>query len=185
MEISPLKLEKRGLPRWLSGKEPACQCRRHGLHPWPGKTPHAEEHQSLHQTAGPVLWGPGPQLLSPRAAASGTLSPQSLCSTARDATSTQSLLTTTREKSPPATKTQYSQNQSRYKFTNALKIRKEVSSYSEFILAVILSQEPCQECLSVRVMIDEALLATLHLSFINSDVIFFFNVPQSVNININ
>ena len=34
-------------------------------------------------------------------------------------------------------------------------------------------------------MIDEALLATLHLSFINSDVIFFFNVPQSVNININ
>ena len=29
-----------GLPRWLSGKEPACHCRRckrHGLDPWVGK----------------------------------------------------------------------------------------------------------------------------------------------------
>ena len=31
-----------GLPRWLSGKEPACQCRRHkrcGFNPWVGKIP--------------------------------------------------------------------------------------------------------------------------------------------------
>ena len=28
-----------GLSRWLSGKEPACQCRRHGLNPWVGKIP--------------------------------------------------------------------------------------------------------------------------------------------------
>ena len=31
-----------GLPRWLSGKEPACQCRRHrrcGFDPWVGKIP--------------------------------------------------------------------------------------------------------------------------------------------------
>ena len=30
-----------GLPRWLSGKESACQCSRlgrHGFHPWVGKT---------------------------------------------------------------------------------------------------------------------------------------------------
>ena len=27
------------LPWWLSGKEPACQCRRHGFDPWVGKTP--------------------------------------------------------------------------------------------------------------------------------------------------
>ena len=30
------------LPRWLSGKESACQCRRcrrHGLDPWVGKIP--------------------------------------------------------------------------------------------------------------------------------------------------
>ena len=28
---------------WLSGKEPACQCRRHGFDPWSGKIPHAPE----------------------------------------------------------------------------------------------------------------------------------------------
>ena len=31
-----------GIPKWLSGKEPACQCRRHrrcGFHPWVGKIP--------------------------------------------------------------------------------------------------------------------------------------------------
>ena len=26
-----------GLPWWLSGKEPACQCRRHRFNPWIGK----------------------------------------------------------------------------------------------------------------------------------------------------
>ena len=31
-----------GLPRWLSGKEPACQCsshKRHGFDPWVGRIP--------------------------------------------------------------------------------------------------------------------------------------------------
>ena len=28
-----------GLPRWLSGKESACQCRSHGFGPWLGKIP--------------------------------------------------------------------------------------------------------------------------------------------------
>ena len=28
-----------GLPRWFSGKESACQCRRHGFYPWVGKIP--------------------------------------------------------------------------------------------------------------------------------------------------
>ena len=37
-----LQIGKRwlGAPRWLSGKEPACQCRRHrrlGFNPWVGK----------------------------------------------------------------------------------------------------------------------------------------------------
>ena len=27
------------LPRWLSGKESACQCRRLGFYPWVGKIP--------------------------------------------------------------------------------------------------------------------------------------------------
>ena len=32
-----------GLPWWLLGKESTCQCRKHGLNPWSGKIPHAEE----------------------------------------------------------------------------------------------------------------------------------------------
>ena len=28
-----------GLPRWLSGKESTCQCRRRGFDPWVGQTP--------------------------------------------------------------------------------------------------------------------------------------------------
>ena len=28
-----------GLPRWHSGKESSCQCRRHGFDPWVGKIP--------------------------------------------------------------------------------------------------------------------------------------------------
>ena len=28
-----------GLPRWFSGKESACQCKRHGFDPWSGKIP--------------------------------------------------------------------------------------------------------------------------------------------------
>ena len=30
---------RNGLPRWLSGKESACQCRRHRFNPWVGKIP--------------------------------------------------------------------------------------------------------------------------------------------------
>jgi len=36
-----------GLPWWLSGKESACQCRRHGFDPSSRKTPHAVEQLSL------------------------------------------------------------------------------------------------------------------------------------------
>ena len=35
------KINKTGLPWWLSGKESACQCRRHGFDPWSGKIPSA------------------------------------------------------------------------------------------------------------------------------------------------
>ena len=38
-----------GLPRWLSGRESACQCRRHrrlGFDPWVGKIPLSREGQS-------------------------------------------------------------------------------------------------------------------------------------------
>ena len=32
-----------GFPGGASGKEPACQCRRHGFHPWVGKIPWRRE----------------------------------------------------------------------------------------------------------------------------------------------
>ena len=41
--ISQSKLR---LPRWLSGKEPACQCRRWGFDPWVGKIPRRKKWQA-------------------------------------------------------------------------------------------------------------------------------------------
>ena len=37
--VSFLLIKLTGLPRWLSGKESACQCRRRGFEPWVRKTP--------------------------------------------------------------------------------------------------------------------------------------------------
>ena len=37
--IAPYLKTNVGLPWWLSGKESACQCRRHRFHPWAGKIP--------------------------------------------------------------------------------------------------------------------------------------------------
>ena len=34
------------LPRWLRGKESACQCRRHGFNFWSGRISHAEKQLS-------------------------------------------------------------------------------------------------------------------------------------------
>ena len=34
-----------GLPWWLSSKESACQCRRHGFDPWVGKIPWSRKWQ--------------------------------------------------------------------------------------------------------------------------------------------
>ena len=42
IEIKTEVVAERGLPRWCSGKEPACRCRRHkrrGFDPWVGKIP--------------------------------------------------------------------------------------------------------------------------------------------------
>ena len=35
-----------GLPWWLSGKEPTCQCRRPGFDPWVGKIAWSRKWQS-------------------------------------------------------------------------------------------------------------------------------------------
>ena len=49
-----------GLPWGLSGKESACQRRRHGFDPWSGMTPHAVEQLSLSTTTTePVSQRPG------------------------------------------------------------------------------------------------------------------------------
>ena len=44
-----------GLPWWLSGKESACQCRRHRFDPQSGKILHAMQQLSLCKTIDPVL----------------------------------------------------------------------------------------------------------------------------------
>ena len=36
-----------GLRQWLSSKESACQCRRHGFNPWVGKIPWRRKWQSI------------------------------------------------------------------------------------------------------------------------------------------
>ena len=71
------KMNKVGLPWWLSDKEPACQSRRHGFKPRFGKIPHATEQVS------PFTTTPEPVLQSPGA-------------TAREATTRRSLHTATR-----------------------------------------------------------------------------------------
>ena len=39
-----------GLPRWLSGKESACQCIRRGFNPWAGRSPGEENGNPLQQS---------------------------------------------------------------------------------------------------------------------------------------
>ena len=45
--MSKLLATKRdlGLPKWLSSKESACQCRTPGFHPWVKKTPWRKKYQ--------------------------------------------------------------------------------------------------------------------------------------------
>ena len=50
-----------GLPRWLSDKEFACHCRKHGFHPWVGKVP-PEEGMATQSSilAWEIPWTKGP-----------------------------------------------------------------------------------------------------------------------------
>ena len=67
-----------GLPWWLSGKEPVCQCKRHEFSLWVGKISYAREQLSLCSGAHmPNNWSP--------------------CSTTREATTVRGLHTATRE----------------------------------------------------------------------------------------
>ena len=81
----------RGLPWWLSGKESACQCRRHGFNPWLGKIPHAREELSPSATTTePASWSPCAATVK----ASARWSP---CSTTGEAPAMRSLLITISE----------------------------------------------------------------------------------------
>ena len=51
ISISWLKNLYGAFPRWSSGKESACQCKRHRFEPWSGKIPHTAEQLSLQATA--------------------------------------------------------------------------------------------------------------------------------------
>ena len=52
-----------GRPWWLSGKDSACQCRRHKFSPWSGKILYSSEQLSPCTTATEsVPWGAGPPL---------------------------------------------------------------------------------------------------------------------------
>ena len=48
-----------GLPWWLSGKESACQCRRHGFDPQSGKLPCAEQSSPCATSSELVFYSPG------------------------------------------------------------------------------------------------------------------------------
>ena len=55
-QLSDEHFHFQGFPWWVSGKESACQCRRHGFDPWSRKIPHALEQLSPCATATePVL----------------------------------------------------------------------------------------------------------------------------------
>lgn len=50
----------KGLPCWLSVKRSICQCRRHRLDPWSGRTPHPRgQRHPRTTTTEPVPWSPG------------------------------------------------------------------------------------------------------------------------------
>ena len=56
-----------GPPWWLSGKESAFQCKRHGFDPWSGTIPHASHNQAwAPQLLSPYSRAQEPQLLRPR-----------------------------------------------------------------------------------------------------------------------
>ena len=84
-----------GLPWWPSGIESAYQCRRCGFNPWSGKIPHAVEQLSPCTTTKACA----PELGRRNCWAH---SPYSLCSIAREAT-TSGLCTATREEPPLTT----------------------------------------------------------------------------------
>ena len=87
--------KKERLPWWASGKQSACQGRRHRFNPLSRKVPHAVEKPSLSATTTePVLWSPGATAAEARA-------PESLRSAIREAAARRSTRTVPKS-SPPS-----------------------------------------------------------------------------------
>ena len=55
------------LPRWLSGKNSTCQCRRHRFDPWVGKIPLEERATTTSILAWKIPWTEEPGRLQPMA----------------------------------------------------------------------------------------------------------------------
>ena len=94
--ISIKAMELKGLPWWLSGKEPTCQCGRLGFDPWSGKIPHAATKQ-LSQLLN--LWSEEPESHSCWTHVLQLLTPMqpTPSSTAREAATVRSTHAITRE----------------------------------------------------------------------------------------
>ena len=121
-------------PWWLSGKESACQCRRHGFDPWSGRIPHAREQLNLGTTAEPVLHSLGAAVTEPTCCSH--YSPSALEPVLQNkrghpnekpvlATREQPLLSTTREKPTRQWRPSTAKNTS----TNALKILQMINAW--------------------------------------------------------
>ena len=86
---------------WLSGKESACQCKRHGFDPWSGKIPHAAKQLSPCAQLWACALEPGNWLLKPsssRACALHATRETTALRGPRTAAREWPLLATTREK---------------------------------------------------------------------------------------
>ena len=93
-----------GLPWWLCCKKSACQCRRQAFDPWSGKIPHTVEQLSLWSTnTEPVLWSLVATTSESTCLSYWSLQLLELCPATREATTTRSLCTITREEALFAT----------------------------------------------------------------------------------
>ena len=91
-------MAEHGFPWWLSGKESACQRRRHGSDPWSGKIPYAMKQLSrVPQLLSLCPRAQELQLLSPRSTTTEPMCVLEFVSAMREATSMRSPHTAPRE----------------------------------------------------------------------------------------
>ena len=74
----PLFKYASGLPWWFRGKEPSCQCRGHGFHPWSGRIPSVWSSEAQVPLLSLCSRAGEPRLLNPRAVTAEARVPLSL-----------------------------------------------------------------------------------------------------------